>query len=217
MFWKTIDDLLAITLKKLMQAKELQEFRLVGGTAFSLHLGHRMSVDIDLSTDAAYGSVDFEVIEAYLKQTFGYVHGDFGGGTIIGKSYLIGPDKDHVIKLDLYYTTEPFFQEPVLNDGIRIATVEEIIAMKVDIIQRTGRKKDFWDIHELLSQYTLSQMIALHEQRFEWTHNRALIIKNFTDFEEADEELDPICLRGKEWLFIKEDIEEAVQKEGNKG
>ncbi|UZJ63260.1 nucleotidyl transferase AbiEii/AbiGii toxin family protein [Sphingobacterium sp. KU25419] len=34
-----------------------------------------------------------------------------------------------------------------------MATVEEIIAMKIDVVQRTGRKKDFWDIHALLSQY----------------------------------------------------------------
>jgi predicted nucleotidyltransferase component of viral defense system len=32
-----------------------------------------------------------------------------------------------------------------------MATVEEIIAMKLDVMQRGGRKKDFWDLHELLS------------------------------------------------------------------
>ena len=33
-----------------------------------------------------------------------------------------------------------------------------------------------------------------------------------TDFSLADEEFNPICLQGKHWEFIKEDIEEAVSK-----
>jgi len=52
-------------------------------------------------------------------------------------------------------------------------------------------------------------MIALHRQRFEWTHDELLIRNNFTDFATADYDLDPICLKNKEWEFIKEDIEEA--------
>jgi hypothetical protein len=46
-------------LANLMIADVFADFRLVGGTALSLHRGHRMSVDIDLFTDADYGSVDF--------------------------------------------------------------------------------------------------------------------------------------------------------------
>lgn len=212
MYWNTVDDLLTETLKKLMQADELKEFRLVGGTALSLHLGHRMSVDIDLFTDALYGSVDFKAIERYLGENFPFVQGNFGGITSMGKSYLIGQDKDHFVKLDIFYSNDPFFQEAVKEDGIRMATVEEIVAMKVDILMRTGRKKDFWDLHETLENYTIPEMIALHKARFEWTHDPDLIIKNFTAFDRADEDLDPICLKGKEWLFIKEDIEEVVDQ-----
>jgi len=216
MHWNTADTLLAESLKTLMQAEELKNFRLVGGTALALHLGHRMSVDIDLFTDAMYGSIDFEVIEDYLKKTFPFVHGNFGGLTGMGKSYLIGPDKDHLIKLDIFYSNDPFFQPLVDEDGMRMATVEEIIAMKVDIVMRTGRKKDFWDLHETLEAYTIADMVALHKARFEWTHDPVLILENFTDFEQADEDLDPICLRNKEWIFVKEDIEEAVNDERSK-
>jgi predicted nucleotidyltransferase component of viral defense system len=215
MYWNTVEDLLAETLKKLMLAEELKAFRLVGGTALSLHLGHRMSVDIDLFTDAAYGSIDFGVIETYLLNTFAYVHGDFGGSSAMGKSYLVGNGKDPLVKLDIYYSNDPFFQDQVEADGIRMATVEEIIAMKIDVIQMTSRKKDFWDLHELLPSYTINQMIALHQQRFEWTHKPELIIKGLTEFADADEDLDPICLKNKQWVFIKEDFEEAVKNRKN--
>lgn len=193
-----------------MKAEELKDFRLVGGTGLSLHLGHRMSVDIDLFTDASYGSMDFNAIEEFLKKSFKHVDAEFGGNPGMGKSYLIGTDPENVIKLDLYYSMEPFFQDAIEEDGVRIATVEEIIAMKVDVVQRGGRKKDFWDLHELLGGYNVTAMIALHRQRFEWTHNEPLIRHNFTDFSGADDDLDPVCLKNKEWAFIKEDIEEAV-------
>ncbi|NQX37392.1 Nucleotidyl transferase AbiEii toxin, Type IV TA system [Pedobacter steynii] len=210
LYWNTVNNELRNILLKLMQANEFREFRLVGGTALSLHLGHRISVDIDLFTDATYRSIDFDAIDHYLRNSFEYVVGDFGGNPGMGKSYLIGSSSDQAIKLDVYYSMDPFFQDEMEYDGIRLATVEEIIAMKVDVIQRGGRKKDFWDLHELLPRYDVKTMIDLHRQRFEWTHDPKLILKNFVDFQAADQDFDPICLLDKEWIFIKEDIEIAV-------
>ena len=82
--------------------------------------------------------------------------------------------------------------------------------MKIDVVQRIARKKDFWDLHELLSKYSINDMITLHQKRFEWTHDEVTIRKNFVDFTAADVDLDPICLKNKEWVFIKEDIKEAA-------
>lgn len=93
-----------------------------------------------------------------------------------------------------------------------MATAEEIIAMKIDVIQRGGRKKDFWDLHELLPHYKIESMLSLHEKRYPYNHNRELILQNLISFKQADYDFDPICLRGKYWQFIKEDIEEAVRQ-----
>lgn len=215
-YWNTVSDTLKESLLVLMHAKELSEFRLVGGTALSLHLGHRMSVDIDLFTDATYGSVDFDAIENFLQAKFTFVQGKFGGVAGMGKSYLIGADYANSIKLDLYYSMDQFFQDLTTADEVRIATVEEIIAMKVDVVQRGGRKKDFWDLHELLATHNIDEMINLHRKRFEWTHDEVLILENFRMFSEADIEPDPICLRGKYWEFIKDDIESAVVNKGSR-
>jgi predicted nucleotidyltransferase component of viral defense system len=210
LYWNTVNDLLKESLLTLMQAKELSEFRLVGGTALSLHLGHRMSVDIDLFTDAPYRSVDFDAIESMLSRSFGYVKGTFGGIAGMGKSYMVGTDNNNVVKIDIYYSMDPFFQDLIEKDGVRMATVEEIIAMKLDVVQRGGRKKDFWDLHELLGSYSIDDMVKLHCQRFEWTHDATIILQNFSDFENADLDFDPICLLDKHWEFIKADIEAAA-------
>ncbi len=210
LYWNTVSADLKEILLVLMKNPVLGSFRLIGGTALSLHLGHRMSVDIDLFTDAPYGSVDFDVIENFLMETFSYTDGDFGGASGMGKSYLIGNNKTNSIKIDLYYSMDPFFKDALTIDDIRMATVEEIVAMKVDVIQRGGRKKDFWDLHEALNKYTIGEMIELHKQRFEWTHDPVLIRKNLLDFSFADADFEPICLKSKVWQFIKDDFEELV-------
>jgi len=47
LYYNTVTPLLRKILKHPMVADVFAEFRLVGGTALSLHMGHRMSVDID--------------------------------------------------------------------------------------------------------------------------------------------------------------------------
>jgi predicted nucleotidyltransferase component of viral defense system len=46
---------------------------------------------------------------------------------------------------------------PLITENLRMASLEEIIAMKVDVVQRIGRKKDFWDLYEILPRYSISK------------------------------------------------------------
>ena len=211
LYYNTINDLLRDTLLTLMKADVFTTFRLVGGTALSLHLGHRESVDIDLFSDVPYGSLDFESIDNYLKDTFSYVDHLSNIAPAMGKSYTIGNDKNNSVKLDVFYS-DPFVRELIEEDEIRLASIEEIIAMKIDVIQRGGRKKDFWDLHELLDKYSISQMVALHEERYPFSHDEKTILMNLINFENADNDFDPVCLKGKYWEFIKADFEEVIGK-----
>jgi len=70
--WNTVSLLLKDILLDLMHEKLFSSFRLVGGTALSLQIGHRMSVDIDLFTDSEYSSVDFAGIKKFLENKYTY-------------------------------------------------------------------------------------------------------------------------------------------------
>lgn len=211
LYYTTVNTRLRESLDILMKAPVLKPFRLVGGTALSLQLGHRLSVDIDLFTDAGYGHIDFKAIDVFMENTFPYFRHFSNFNPAIGKSYAIGTTKDETVKVDIFYT-DAFIQPDLVVDDIRMATVEEIIAMKVDVIQRGGRKKDFWDLHELLLRYDIHSMLLLHQQRYPYTHDRQQILTNLTDFTHADNDFDPVCLRGKFWEFIKEDMVEIMEK-----
>lgn len=207
---ETVSDLLWKTLVKLMQLKELSSFRLVGGTSLSLLLGHRISVDIDLFTDAEYGSVDFHKIDSLLQKEFAYVDCSFDGNDSFGKSYFIGANKNETIKIDLFYT-DSFEYQTINYEGIRLSRLEEIIAMKLEVIGQNGRKKDFWDIHELMEYFSWSEMLSFYETRYPYGHTKEDLIYKLTDFELANSDFDPICLKGKYWELIKLDIEESVR------
>lgn len=71
--------------------------------------------------------------------------------------------------------------------------VSKLVAMKMEIVQSAGRKKDFWDIHEVLDYYPVEQMIKLHEERYPYGHDKDLILKNLYNFTKADKDIDPEC------------------------
>lgn len=211
LFYNTLSTLLCSTLQDLMKTSVFDYFRLVGGTSLSLQLGHRQSIDIDLFTDSMYDSVDFKAIDDYLRKNYAYVDTFKTDIVGMGKSYYIGNSKNECIKLDLFYT-DPFIRPFLMIDGLRLASLEEIAAMKIDVVSRIGRKKDFWDIHELMDIYSIEDMLRLHEERYPYSHDKQEIIINFSNFENADTDFDPVCLRKKYWEIIKLDLIETTQQ-----
>ncbi|MBS1647137.1 MAG: nucleotidyl transferase AbiEii/AbiGii toxin family protein [Bacteroidetes bacterium] len=194
-----------------MQAEEFKSFRLVGGTALSLYRGHRKSIDIDLFTDVEYGSVDFNQITTFLKKQYSYVDTSKDHLIGFGKSYFVGNNNMDSIKLDVFYT-DTFMQNALLIDGIRLTSIEDIIAMKLDVISRGGRKKDFWDIHELMNDYTVQTMFNLHRKKHPYTHHTQELKEKFCDFSNAEDDFEPVCFKGKHWQLIKMDLIDFVSK-----
>lgn len=211
----TVSDNLWDVLILLMREDLLSSFRLVGGTSLSLQMGHRMSVDIDMFTDSDYDSIDFRQIDELIEQSFPHVEMGFGGTNSMGKSYFVGKSRDDLVKLDFFYT-DVFVFPMIATEGIRLASKEEIIAMKLEIIGQGGRKKDFWDLYELMQDYSLLQMIQFYGKRYPYGFSEAEIIANLTSFEKANDDFDPICLRNHYWELIKLDFEEKVKSEFNK-
>jgi len=208
----TVSDLLWKSLKTLMSLKEFDTFRIVGGTSLSLQLGHRESSDIDLFTDAEYGSVNFEKIEKVLIQTFPFVELPIVEMVGIGKSYFIGNNKNDLVKLDLFYTDTYVFPI-IIEQNVRFSSIEEVIAMKFEVIGQGGRKKDFWDIHELLSYYTFNEMFEFYEKRNSFGYSKIELLDKIIDFSIAENEFTPNCFKDKNWEIIKLDFEDLVKNQ----
>ena len=211
LYLNTVSDLLWSSLKQLMLIEEFNSFRIVGGTSLSLQLGHRESIDIDLFTDAEYGSIDFSILEAKLIETFPYVDTTSVDLVGMGKSYFIGNNENELVKLDLFYT-DPFFFPCILEQNVRFSSIEEVAAMKFEVVGNGGRKKDFWDIHELLESYTLDEMIEFYLKRNPYGYSKDELLVKVVDFSNAEDDFTPNCYREKVWELIKLDIEKLVKK-----
>jgi len=182
----------------------------VGGTALSLQLGHRISVDIDLFTDLTYGTVDFIPIYNRLVKTYPYIIGKVPDNIGFGFSFIIGKSKTESVKLDLFYL-DTFLFPPVVYQDIKMADLRDITVMKLDVISHGGRKKDFWDISELLETISFEQMLDLYILKYPY-FEKSDVINNMSNFIYADEMQDPVCLRFKYWELIKIDLEDLVKK-----
>lgn len=141
-----------------MGLKALQKFSLVVGTALSLRHGHRTSTDLDLFSHEKF---DFETIVKSLKKEFGK---DYSAESKTARwglfCYLNG------VKVDIVHYPYRLINNIEKMGSIRMYADTDIIAMKLNAILGRGRKKDFWDLDELLHHYSLKDMIRFHEKKF---------------------------------------------------
>ena len=206
LYLNTVSDHLWNALNKLMAEPAFDTFRLVGGTSLSLQLGHRESIDIDLFTDAPYGSIDFELIYEVILGLFPYVDKTFKGDVGMGTSFFVGETEKNSIKLDLFYT-DPFVYPLLKEKGIRFSCVNEISAMKLEVVGQGGRKKDFWDLHEILESRSLESLIDSYMKRYPYGHSKEDMLKKLLDFSVAENDFTPNCFKNKEWELIKLDFQ----------
>lgn len=214
LFHNTVSPQLKKALDIIMQAHEFDDFRLVGGTALALQMGHRVSVDIDMFTDVGYGEMDCASIKELLTSKFPYIQGiEALDQRQLGYTLYCGESRENSIKLDIYYNDE-FLFPPVIVDGMRMADIRDIAAMKMLAIDGSNRKKDYWDIHELMTKFTLTQMLDFASSRYPYSFDRENAIHKLTKVPtDSIPDVDIIDYRGKFWEFIVEDIQEKVQEE----
>ena len=211
---ETVSPRLIRCLKTIMQSDIFKDFNLVGGTCLSLQLGHRRSIDIDLFTAIDYGSMNTTAMKVFLQENFPYSENlDSLDQPALGYSVRIGESPADCIKADFFYT-ENFIFPVKQTDGIRLADIREIAAMKIKAItQEEPRQEDFWDIYELNNTYSLKEMIEWAMMRDEWSFTKNDIKAGFErifDVKECPEGID--CYRGYAWELISMDLKAAAEE-----
>ena len=187
-------------LKKLATQQELQETRLVGGTALALQYGHRQSVDLDF-----FGHLP-EDREALLD-----VIRSVGNVTVLNRSKAILQTVINDVKVDFVdYSRYPWIDEPIVEDGFTLASDKDIAAMKVNAIIGRGTRKDFIDLYVLLQHYSLTEILDFYRQKYpEFSEYRALL--SMTYFDDAEMQDMPRMYITTPWDTMKSAIIKAVK------
>lgn len=191
-------------LKRLMSDTHLDGFSLAGGTNLALQLGHRLSADLDLfSLQAFDGSVLAEhlskqyAFEPQMVRVSGTVKGSIDG-----------------VKVDIISHKYSLLKNIVVEDGIRLYDLEDIIAMKLEAISDNGtRLKDFVDVAFLSQKFSLRKMVHFYTGKYNAEPMRAY--RGISYFDDIDFSAQIELTNGRKfsWNKIRNRILDMVKYE----
>ncbi len=194
----TINPNTLILLEELCGNIQLHHFALAGGTALTLQLGHRISIDLDFFTNEEFESNTlFEQLQEHYTIT------SCSQSTNSLNMFILTGGNN--IKVDFIRHNYPLIKPIQHLNEIRSFSIEDIAAMKLNAIANRGAKKDFFDIHALLDHFSAHQLLQFFENKYSQL-NSFTVLKSLVYFDDADPEPDPISLRNASWTDIKQDL-----------
>lgn len=188
-----------LLLEQLAPRAGLTAFHLGGGTSLALRFGHRLSVDLDFFTTETFDPEAFMAgldlpDAAAVARTTGTLTLDAGG-----------------VKLDFLRHAYPLLADPDDFAGVRLLSVRDVAAMKLNAVANRGSKKDFFDLYELLKHFSLDEMVADFELKYR-NSDRFIVLRSLAWFDDAALEPDPVSLTGTSWTQVRQRIVKALRE-----
>jgi hypothetical protein len=199
---ESLDEKTFDLIRRLLEKEYLNEFFLVGGTGLALQIGHRKSDDIDLFSISGFDQVKtLENLESDFGFSMDYMEANTLKGSIDG------------IKVDLLTHGYRHIKPPVNFESIRIASPEDICAMKINAICNDGtRVKDFIDIYYLMRIFTLTEIIEFYKNKYE-LRNPFHALKSLNYFSEVETGDWPVLISCSEltWQEVMDRIDQECK------
>jgi predicted nucleotidyltransferase component of viral defense system len=162
----SVSESLLYTLLELNKSVLFKNYFLVGGTALSLQIGHRISEDIDLFTRQ---DIDKDEILAFMNKKYAKKF------QIINVQNSILQIIANDIKIDFVKYDFPLIEDVKNDDGINYLGKKDIAAMKLLATANRGNQaKDFVDVFFLLKEMSLAEMFDYYKQKYNQTDISAI-------------------------------------------
>jgi hypothetical protein len=179
-----------------------ESFYLAGGTAAALHLGHRISIDLDFFRPDPF---DSSQLAARLSDLGQFRLERLADNTLLGE--LEG------VRTSFFCYHYPLLVEPVSVLGVKVAGIEDIAAMKLDAISRRGTRRDFIDLYFIAqSGLTLSEALQCYQRKYVGLNlNLVHLVKSLTYFADAETDPMPQMLIELSWDDVKRFFERETR------
>jgi len=177
---------------------------LAGATGLALHLGHRISGDLEFFAQRAFKPS--EVLEE-LRALAGVV-----------ESVTMGDDAMTVqadgARLSLTQTPAGFVEPITRMNGCDVAGVVDIAAMKLLAVSQGGMRSDFVDLYAVLQTVPFRRVAHNALERYGVTALEPLVVgKGLVWFEQADVQGDPVYVATPvAWNHIKDFFRSSVRQ-----
>lgn len=201
MFRSVLPDPTHYALAALARLELIKKSYLAGGSALALQLGHRESLDLDFFTQESFEPTI--AVQEFQQILSSFRLSQTAWGTILGEI-----DK---VKFSLFSYQYPLITPTTEFEGIRLASKEDIAAMKLAAIADRGLKRDFIDLFVLLEHFSLPQMFDFYDRKFR-NRNDLLphLLKALVYFDDAERDIGPKLFMSIEWKRVKQVITNAV-------
>jgi len=201
-FWEVLTVDQKEILPRLVFLKE-QNFYLAGGTALSLQIKHRTSVDFDFYTEKEFHPA--EIYEQFQRQK----NRKILLSTITEKNTLLLELND--ISISLFTYPYPLVRNLLKSRYCNLASLEDIAAMKMIAIIQRGTKRDFVDLYFLIKKIGLGKIFGFAREKYPG-FNEYLALQSLTYFKDAEIEsndrnielLEPFNWKDAKKFFIAE-------------
>jgi hypothetical protein len=191
--------------QRLFSHEETKHFVLVGGTCLALQIGHRKSVDIDLFTTEKY---DVDKLVQFLQDNgFPFAQQNRFKHSLMG--FI------NNVKVDFIHHPYEWISEPYMDSKFRLASLQDIAAMKLNAIVGSGtRYKDFADVAFLSGYMSLGEMIDCYEKKYP-NVNGVMVLKSLCYFDDINFEVDiEFTNPDIKWEVIEKRLLSMVKKAG---
>jgi len=196
LFWNTITEDMSLVLTEFSQSAIAKSFYLAGGTALSLQIGHRLSVDLDFFSPTE----DIPTIRTGIENALAPFQ-----STLADSSWgnLIYITKN--VRVGFYGYGFPLVAPMVEIEGIRLASIEDIALMKLDAMLSRAARKDFYDLYFICKNLPLKQLFKKARQKYPSVRDfEAQTTKRLVYFENAENESELSLIDSVSWQIVKE-------------
>ncbi len=177
----------------------LSGFALGGGTSLALRFGHRISIDLDFFTKEPFDTE--ELMTARSLE---------GAEVVANATNSLTLDAGGV-KVDLLRHSYPLLMPMDSYGGLRLLSLEDVAAMKLNAVSNRGSRKDFFDVAELLRHFSLGDLLSFFTRKYA-NSDPFTVIRSLAWFDDAELEPDPLPHNGPTWKDVKHQITSAVSK-----
>jgi len=157
MFYSILDKKRIDSLPSLKSFKD--DFYLAGGTALALQLGHRDSIDFDFFTGE---DIDTESLFDGIKKVFK----DRDIKKVQEEKNTLTVVVDDNIKISFFTYKYPLLGRLVIEDNLRLASIQDIACMKLSAIVSRSTIKDYVDLYFVLQKIPLEELLNSVVRKF---------------------------------------------------
>lgn len=178
--WETVSPILREILQTVGQFRFARRFYLAGGTALTLQLGHRYSVDLD------FFSAKDDLSDESRHEI----------ATALGEHFALAVDPGGLghMQIDIQGNFVAFmsYGYPLLAptwtlEGVQLANLLDIGLMKLDAIAGRGSRKDFYDLYFIAHHIPLTQLLGRGKDKYPAIRDfKTMALAAMVDFENAE-------------------------------